>query len=57
MPTRTHRVGDHEWYDEVGEFDEDRRDQEPGYSTDNDGCFSIILVLFVVGLFIAERMV
>ena len=47
---KSHRVGDHEWIDDVGEFDEERRDQEPGYSDDNKGCFGFTLKVAAVAV-------
>jgi len=59
MPTRSRTVGDQTTYDELGEFDEERKDQEPGYSTNKSSCrdtlFMIVLVFsltpfIVIGL-------
>jgi hypothetical protein len=58
MPTKTRKIGDHTWYDEVGELDEDLP-EGPGYSNDNKGCRSkgtaaVLLTLVFVILLMAK---
>jgi len=52
MPTRTHKTGDHTWYDEVGKLDEE---EGPGYS-ENKGCRSeaITMALMILCLLVVS---
>ena len=49
MPTKTKKVGEHTYYDEVSELDEDLP-EEPGYSEDKKGCFGQSAALIVLCL-------